>query len=142
MSYASLEQLIDRFGERTLVQLTDRAEVATGAIDAGVVERALGDTDAVIDGYLAGRYQLPIVGAPPLLVDIALTIAIYKLHPFAPDQKIEKDYEGALRALRDLSSGAMRLDVAGVEPASSGASGVEFTDRERPLTPENLKGFI
>jgi len=34
------------------------------------------------------------------------------------------------------------LDAAGVEPASSGASGVEFIDRERPLSPESMTGFI
>lgn len=142
MTYATLQQLIDRFGEHTLVQATDRGAVATGAIDAGVVDRALADTDAEINGYLAGRYVLPLVETPPLIADKALAIAIYKLHVFAPDPKIKDDYEQAMKALREIASGVIRLPAQGVEPAVTGNSGVRFIDRARPLTPESLTGFI
>lgn len=142
MPYASLQMLVKRFGERTLVQLTDRAEVATGEMDVTVVDQELANTDAVINGYLANRYRLPLDPVPDQVTDLALSIAIYKLHVFAPDQKIKDDYQDALRMLRDISSGAVKLDAAGVEPASSGASGVEFIDRERPLSPESMTGFI
>ena len=142
MTYASIDQLIERFGERMLVDLTDRGDVPTGAIVAPVVDRALADTDAVIDGYLAGRYALPLAETPPQLLDLALTIAIYKLHPNEPDPKIAKDYDGAMKALAQISSGIIRLPAAGVEPAAGGSSGVETIDRERELSPESLKGFI
>jgi len=142
MPYASLQMLVKRFGERTLVQLTDRAEVATGEMDVTVVDQELANTDAVINGYLGNRYRLPLDPVPDQVTDLALSIAIYKLHVFAPDQKIKDDYQDALRMLRDISSGAVKLDAAGVEPASSGASGVEFIDRERPLSPESMTGFI
>lgn len=142
MAYVTQQQLVARYGERLLVQLTDRAEIATGTIDPAVVTAAIADTGAVIDGYLAVRYQLPLGDVPDLIRDLALAIAIYKLHPFAPDPKIQADYDAALRSLRDLSTGTMRLNVAGIEPAGSGAAGVEYVDRERPLTPETLRGFI
>ncbi|RIA44047.1 phage gp36-like protein [Hephaestia caeni] len=142
MAYATLDQLSERFGEQMLVQLTDRASPPAGAIDASVVTRALADTDAMIDGYLAGRYVLPLAETPDLLTDLALTIAIYKLHTFAPDPKIEKDYELALKSLRDIAAGTIRLNVAGLEPAASGNSGVVTNDRERPLTEQTLKGYI
>jgi len=142
MPYASLQMLVKRFGERTLVQLTDRAEVATGEMDVTVVDQELANTDAVINGYLANRYRLPLDPAPDQVTDLALSIAIYKLHVFAPDQKIKDDYQDALRMLRDIATGTVKLDAAGVEPASSGASGVEFIDRERPLSPESMTGFI
>src|SRR5690606_6605607 len=48
------------FRRPLLVALTDRAEVATGEIDQDVVDRALADTDAMIDGYIAARYALPL----------------------------------------------------------------------------------
>lgn len=142
MSYATLALLTNRFGERMLVDLTDRGEVATGLIDVDVVDRALADTDAVIDGYLQGRYQLPVSETPDLLVDFALAIAIYKLHIYEPDPKIDADYKEAMRALRDVSSGTVRLSIAGVAAAGTGSSGVRITDRERPLTAANMKGFI
>lgn len=142
MTYASLQQLIDRFGEQVLLDLTDRASPAVGAIDPAVVDRALADTDAAIDGYLAGRYALPLVDVPPRVVDLALTIAIYKLHPFEPDPKITRDYEQAMKALLAIARGEERLPLAGAEPAATGNSGVVTNDRERPFTEDNLKGFI
>jgi phage gp36-like protein len=140
--YATLQELIDRFSERLLLQLTDRADPPAAAIDETVVDRALTDADAVIDGYLAGRYQLPLAEVPPLVVDLAQVIAIYKLHPFEPDPKISKDYDQALKTLRDISQGVVRLPVAGVEPEAKPSSGVMTNDRERPFTEDNLKGFV
>lgn len=142
MTYATQDQLIDRFGERMIVALTDRGETASGMIDADVIVRALVDTDAMIDGYLAARYALPMAETPPLVSDLALTIAIYKLHVAAPDPKIDDDYKQALRSLRDIAAGTIRLPVAGVEPGGTGGTGVRITDRERPLTESNMKGFI
>ncbi|MDF2232176.1 DUF1320 domain-containing protein [Albimonas sp. CAU 1670] len=142
MSYATLQQLTDRYGERMLVMLTDRGETATRQIDGDTVDRALADADALIDGYLAGRYALPLAETPPLIVDLAQRIAIWNLHTSAADEKIEADYKDARATLKDIASGAARLPVAGVEPPSSGASGVRITDRERPMTEANMKGWI
>jgi len=140
--YASSDQLIERFGERMLVDLSDRGDPPSGAIDAAVVARALADTDAVIDGYLAGRYALPLAETPPQLLDLALSIAIYKLHPSAPDPKIKDDYDQAMKSLVQISSGVIRLPAVGVEPAAATSSGVETIDRERDFSPENMRGFI
>tara|TARA_R110000868_G_scaffold230335_6_gene483492 strand:+ start:10284 stop:10712 length:429 start_codon:yes stop_codon:yes gene_type:complete len=142
MPYASLALLTARFGAQTLIQLTDRAEVPTGQIDMAVVDRALADTDAVINAYATVRYKLPLDPVPEMVTDLALTIAIYKLHVYAPDPKIKDDYEQALATLRDIAKGAIKLDAAGIEPTSSGAEGVQFIDRERPLSPETMTGFI
>lgn len=142
MSYATQAQLVERYGQSMLLDLTDRAEPPAGAIDPAVVDRALADTDALIDGYLKGRYALPLASTPPLLRDLALSIAVYKLHRNVASEKIRQDYEDAMRSLREIASGAVRLDVAGTEPAGSGATGVRTNDRERPFTEDNLKGFV
>lgn len=142
MTYTTLEQLTQRFGAERLRQLTDRATPPAGAIDTDVVNRALEDTDAEIDGYLAVRYKLPIADTPTLLRDLALSIAIYKLHVRDAAEKIVKDYDAAIRTLRLIAKGEVKLNLEGVEPAGSGSSGVRTTDRERPMTEANLKAFI
>ena len=142
MSYVTQEMLVDRFGERLLLDLTDRDEPPAGEIDSAIVIRALADTDAVIDGYLAGRYALPLATTPPLVADLAAQIAIYKLHVYAPDPKIADDYKAAMALLGKIADGQVRLPVAGADPQGSGSAGVEAIDRERPLTPETLTGFI
>lgn len=142
MPYTSLAQLTDRYGDRLLVSLTDREEVATGTIDTDVIDRVLADADAQIDGYLKARYKLPLAATPPLIADLAQVIAIWKLHRFDPPQKVKDDYAEAIRMLKDIGRGILVLDVAGAEPEGSGASGVRITDRERPLSADRMKGWI
>ena len=142
MPYASQAQLEDRYGTSMLIELTDRASPPADAIDVDVIDRALADADALIDGFLKGRYLLPLSSTPPLVVDLALAIAVYKLHRNVASDKVRRDYEDAMKVLRDIAAGTVRLDVDGAEPTASGASGVKTNDRDRPLTPDNLKGFI
>jgi phage gp36-like protein len=140
--YANLQMLLDRYGEEMLVQLTDRAVPASGIVDVAAVERALADADALIDGYLAGRYRLPLAAVPALVADLAQAVAIYRLHREVAAEKITADYRDALRTLGEIARGAVRLDVAGVEPAASGSSGVQFSGGARVLSEQSLKGFI
>ncbi|MEL6587600.1 MAG: DUF1320 domain-containing protein, partial [Pseudomonadota bacterium] len=120
------------------------SSVPSGMVDPDVIERALADTDSLVNGYISARYALPIApdAVPPLLTDVAGAIAIYKLHTYDPDPKIIRDYEMALAMLRKISEGSMRLSIAGVAAEDTGGSGARLTDRERPLTNDNLKGFI
>lgn len=142
MTYTSLLALQRRFGAGMLVQLTDRAPVSTGLLDQTVVDQALADTDAVIDASLAVRYRLPLAATPAVVADLALAIAIYKLHVVEPDGKIARDYLQALKDLDKIASGEKRIDAAGLEPDSSGASGVLTFDRDRELTPDTLRGYV
>ena len=145
MPYANLQQLIDRYGASVIVGLTDRGAMAIGVVDEDVVARALADTDAVINARIAGRYDLVSVAAavPEVLVDIALCIAIWKLHRFEPNQKIKDDYTEAMRQLREIGDGTMRLPgESGAEPEGTGETGARVTDRERPFTEATMKGFI
>lgn len=142
MAYTSLEALVGRFGETMLVQLTDRMSEPTGVVNPLIVGLVLTATDAVIDASLAVRYRLPLAEVPAIVADIALSIAIYKLHVFAPDEKIKDDYAQALKDLREIADGRKKLDVAGIEPETSDLGGVVTSDRERMFTNESLRGFI
>lgn len=143
MTYCTLPDLIERFGERMIVALTDRGDRAAGVIDTVVVDRALADTDAVLNGYLATRYDVTqLVPVPALLRDLALSVAIWKLHVSTPDTKIEADYKDALRVLRDISTGVVMLEVGGKPAETSAPISVRFTERPRPLSAESLKGYI
>ncbi len=143
MSYATLQQMTLRASEAMLIALTDRSDAPTGSIDMGTLDRALADTDAVINGYLATRYQLPLTTVPALIADLAGAICLWKLHVTSPEEKVKADYDAAIKTLRDIASGVVRIpDAAGIEAAVSGAQGVQVTDRERPFTAENMKGFI
>lgn len=125
-----------------LAQLTDRATPFTGTIDTVVIDRALADADAEINGYLAGRYQLPLATAPELLTDFALRITIYKLHTKVAPERITQDYELARADLLRVSRGDIVLQVAGVAAPAGTSQEVLVTDANRPLTAHNMGGFI
>lgn len=142
MTYATLAGLDERYGTDLLVQLSDRASPPAGVVDVSVVEKALTGADATIDAALAVRYRLPLASVPPVVVEIAEAIAIYKLHRFEAGGKIKDDHDQALKDLDAIASGRRKLDVAGIEPKGTGSGGVVTSDRPRDMTPDNLAGFI
>jgi phage gp36-like protein len=142
MAYVTLAQLTDRYGDTALIAVTDRGPFPAGVIDEAVIDRAIADADAVIDGYLARRYQLPLTVAQPLLVKIAGSLVFYGLHTFQPDEKIVADQKEALAMLRDISAGTVALTAAGLEAPNVEGSGARITDRDRQLTQDNMTGFV
>lgn len=142
MDYCTQIQLEARYGAALLVEISDRADVPTGTIDADLITRAITDATALIDGYLAGRYALPLATIPALVTDLAQRIAIYYAHSNVASEKISKDYEAALRQLKDIASGLIKLDAGGAEPEGSGASEVRTNEPERPFTAQTMKGFV
>ena len=142
MPYTTQAELAARYGTELLVQLTDRAAVATGTIDADVVTRAIADADARIDAAVKLRYVLPLSPVPAVIGEISRRITIYTLHVFEPSEKIVRDYKDALADLDRIGKGTLQLDAAGVEPATTGGGGARVTDRERPFTADSMKGWI
>ncbi|MDT8856432.1 DUF1320 domain-containing protein [Paracoccaceae bacterium Fryx2] len=104
--------------------------------------RALADADELINLYLEARYVLPLAEVPGLVAMLAAQVAIWNLHIGTPNDKIAEDYRQAMKTLDAIGKGTVRLSVAGVAPAGAGGTGARMTDRERPFTAENMKGFI
>ncbi len=82
MTYASLSDLIDRYGAELILQHADRDH--DGTADPAVVARALADADAEIDGWLASRYPVPVDPPSPRLKALATEIAWYRYTRTAP----------------------------------------------------------
>lgn len=142
MAYTTQAKLEDHYGSSMLIDLTDRGETSTGEIDEDVVALAIADAEAEMNGYLKALYVLPITGTPDPLGVLARRIAIYNLHVYEPNAKIARDYEGAISTLKDIAKGLVKLDAEGIAPASNGGGAAQVTDRERPMTADNMKSFI
>lgn len=123
MSYASQQDLIDRYGETELLALSDRAR--TGVIDADVIARALADADETINSYVGRRYRLPLSEVPGRLVRVACDLARRYLYAERPTDDVISAEKQAQSWLRDVSTGAATLDVAGIEPPATGIVMVE-----------------
>lgn len=140
MTYATQQDLIDRFGERELVELTDRADPPAGVIDAAVVAAALADADEIVNSYVGKRYDLPLASVPAVLTRVAGDIARHLLHKDAPSEAVQKARDEALRFLRDVSKGEAVLDSGGDEPAPAEAS-VQVESQDKLFGRDDLTGF-
>ncbi len=129
MTYATQQDLIDRFGEKELLELTDRAN--TGSINATVVSRALTDADAEINGYLAARYTLPLASVPEVIVRLASDIARFYLYDERATEQVSKRYDNAVKLLRSIASGAVTIgvDSQNAQPATEGGAQTQANDR-------------
>lgn len=142
MTYCTIDQLQARYGLPLLLQVSDRGDTFPTEPDQALFDRAIADADALIDGYLAGRYALPLAATPAILVDLSQAIAIYKAHPSVAAEKIRKDHDDALKILKGIAGGEIRLDVAGVEPEGTASNEVLTNEPERPLSADTMKAYI
>lgn len=121
MPYATLTDLTTRFGDAELLDQTDLT--GSGLVNPVTVDRVLADASALIDGYLASRYSLPLATPPALLESLCCDLARYALYVDAAPDVVVSRRDQAMTALRDIAAGRLRLDV-GVEadsvPAPSG----------------------
>ncbi|MDA8446380.1 gp436 family protein [Paracidovorax valerianellae] len=120
MHYASVQDMIDRFGERELIELTDPELTA---VQTAKAERALGDAQALADGFVGRVYQLPLAGCrkpapvpgnpgavefvpPPQLTRVVCDVARYYLYDdLAPEHEVYLRYKAAERELGQIAEG-------------------------------------
>lgn len=141
MPYSTLSDILEQVDETTLTQITDDA--GEGAVDEGVVERAVADADAEINGYCGRRYAVPFADVPAIVRKISVEIAIYNM--FARRGRVPEirrtRYEDAVAFLRDVSKGLVSLgeDDADGTPAATHTPEIESADRI--FSRESLKGW-
>lgn len=112
MSYATIQDLIDRYPERELRHLTDPQ---AQQLDAARANQALADAASEIDGYLSVRYVLPLQDAithvvitPTTLIRAACDIAVYRLQTLRASDDVKDArarYEDVIKLLKAISSG-------------------------------------
>jgi phage gp36-like protein len=127
--YGTVADMVNRFSEAEIVQLTDRHLPRTGLMDEAVVGQALADARAEIDVYLSNRYALPIDPVPPVLVRVVCDIARYRLYDDAAPEEVRSRYTDALTLLRDLARGTASLGHAGVVEPNGQVQSVERPPR-------------
>jgi phage gp36-like protein len=126
MPYATQQDMIDRFGSSRLQQLTDIEEPLVGSIRTSVLAAKLADADAEIDGYLVGRYELPMAAWPAILKVHACSICWYRLLGSAADEPARRDYEDALAYLGKVARGDVVVVAASAAVPVSGIGTVLF----------------
>lgn len=112
--YCTPEDIEKQVSTHTLIQLTnDNPEQET--VDAVVCEEALIYSSTLIDGYLRGKYTLPLNNQFPLLRIIAIDLSIYRLYSrriyTEIPESVVQAYKNAIKTLEDLKKGIISLQT-------------------------------
>lgn len=121
MTFASDQDLRDRFGDQELLLLADRDN--DGVLDVAVLAAARGDADAEIVSLVAGGATIDPGNVPTNLVRIACDFVRYRLYSNgnAPDD-VRKRYEDGVKFLGLVRKGEAGLDGGSVNVATPQAS--------------------
>lgn len=127
--YAQVDDFVLRIGEDESVQLTDRE--MQGVVDESLLSVALADSSSQIDGYLSGRYKLPLKTIPQNLVRICCDLARYHLtskSSVTMTEEVENRYKLCLKELENISKGivSLSLDDESATESADGENTVQF----------------
>ena len=118
MAYSTRALLEQRIGVERVAQIARDTPADTAATIDALVLQACEDADALVDGYLGGKYKLPLASAPRLVIATALDIAIYNLHTRRPNLAVPEDvaerHKNAVKLLDTIARGLVTL---GMQPA-------------------------
>lgn len=139
--YATRQDMIDRFGEEEIQLLTDR-DGSAGAIVDSVLDQMLADAAAEIDGYIGGRYSLPLATVPDVLVRLCCDSARYLLHDDRAPEQLKVRYDAAIKFLTKLGNGELSLGVLDASDTGPSNNTAEIQSAGSVFARANSKGFI
>lgn len=111
MSYVTVQAMIEKFGERELVDLTDNEQPYTDTINQQKLEAAIESANSEIDGYISGRYSLPLAVVPPFLKAVGCDMAYYHacLGDTVLNERAKLRYDNAIKILTNIAKGMLNL---------------------------------
>ena len=112
MAIITKQDMVERFGERELIERTDRDRYEQ--IDDVVLNRAMADAEAEANAYLQAAALVLASTPPKVLVIKVCDIARYYLYDDAVTQIIEDRYKQAVAWLRDVVRNPQMLDATAI----------------------------
>lgn len=110
-----------------------------------IIEAAIADADAEIDGYLAVRYPLPLNTTPSVVNKFSKDIAVYNLFSRLGIDESDREknylnrYKAAVRFLEMLSAG--KVDVGIVNKTTAANTGFNLKSSDRLFSRNSLRGM-
>lgn len=128
MVYCTIEDIQTQTSLPTLIQLT--SDDGSETVDCAVAEEAILFSTSIINGYLRGRYTLPLNTSFPLLRVLAIDLSIYRLYARRMQndmpEVIDTAYKNAIATLKDIQKGVISLESEGDLFETSGFNAEEY----------------
>ncbi|MGH6887986.1 MAG: gp436 family protein [Rhizomicrobium sp.] len=144
MSYATLQNMLDRGYEQELIDLTDTTNVPPTTIDETTVCDALDDADAEINSYItAANLTVPLDPVPRVIVLRAIDICRYRLwsRMGRASEAVQNDYAAAVAWLKQLAAGQVQLGDNAAPTEQAAETAPQFAANPRTFTKCSLKGL-
>ena len=112
-----------------------------------IIDAAIADADAEIDGYLAKRYAVPFSPVPRVLNKFSKDIAIYNLFSRmgideSTDQKTYLNrYNAAVKFLTLVAEGKVSIGAGNEDPASAASTGFAVKSSPRLFRRNQMRGM-
>ncbi|HZC45431.1 MAG TPA: DUF1320 domain-containing protein [Candidatus Acidoferrum sp.] len=140
-----MQDVVNRYPSRDLVQLTNEDPTITTVNSAPIIQ-ALADASAEIDGYIEGRFTLPLTDPPAVLNRLTTDIAMYRLQSLRPLHDLEdarKRYEDAIAMLTKVAAGELTLGLSadGQEPPVTVGTVEVVQGPDRIFGRDKLRGY-
>ncbi len=144
MFYCTAEDIEIQIGKEPLIQLTnDNCEQNT--IDTVVCEEAILYSSTLIDGYLRGRYNLPLNTQFPLLRVVAMDLSTYRLYSRRIMTEIPEvacdAYKNAIKTLENLQKGIITLETQDNQTLQNGQYRTNKTELDRLFNKGRLSEY-
>lgn len=121
MRYCSLSDLELAIPPQTLIWLSNDDESAT-VMNPTVIEEAVLQAEELIDGYLRGRYNLPLDPMPSIVKDVTVNLTRHWLYARRPEgrelpEAVTRTYKSALQVLEAIRDGKITIGLPTGEAA-------------------------
>lgn len=126
--YCTIDDIETQTSTPTLIQLT--SDDGQEAVDRVVAQEAILYSSTLIDGYLRGRYSLPLDAHFPLLRILAIDLSIHRLYTRRMRDEmpevIENNYKNAISTLKDIQKGVISLQSENDSLETAGFNAEEY----------------
>lgn len=114
MAYATVDDLVKRFGSTELIRLTTPSDQDMDGIVRAVADTALDSASAIMDSYIGRRYRVPMDLPPTAVTDICCDITRFRLSSGdgkTCSEEVRARHKDAMQWLRDVSVGTVVLEL-------------------------------
>ena len=143
--YSTTASMLGKMSQKALIQLTD--DDGLGTVNMDVFNRENSGVRSYIDGFLRGRYPLPLTTVDDIILQLSDNILrcrlIKRRNPNTANEQLDKDLRYYDSQLLLVQQGKTRLDVdlPAADQPGAGSFKTNKTAEDRVFTKDKLDTY-
>ena len=145
MSYSTKEEVREMLKDDALNAIIGDTFIEDPAereeLVAPIIEGAIADADAEIDGYLAKRYAVPLSPAPKVINKFSNLFSRIGIDESTDQKTYLNRYNAAIKFFELVADGKVSIGTEADDPASAAATGFSAKSNTRLFTRGSMRGM-